>query len=149
MLLGAALPLAEELVVELRSTGLFERVEYAGSVRRGRETIGDLDILAVSADPMPAVAAFLALPEVVEILSRGETKHRAARNGTQVDLRVVPSESFARRSSTSPGPRRTTSSFGSSPSHGVEVERVWALRRDDKPLAGKDEAGVYRALASS
>jgi len=148
MLLGAALPLAEELVAELRSTGLFERVEYAGSVRRGRETIGDLDILAVSADPMPAVAAFLALPEVVEILSRGETKASVRLgNGTQVDLRVVPSESFG----------AALQYFTGSKAHNIElrklaVARGWKLNEyglydgDDKPLAGKDEAGVYRAL---
>ncbi|MDD5264071.1 MAG: DNA polymerase/3'-5' exonuclease PolX [Candidatus Bipolaricaulis sp.] len=148
MLLFAALRLAEELVAELRSTGLFERVEYAGSVRRGRETIGDLDILAVSAEPTSAVAAFLALPEVAEILSRGDTKASVRLgNGVQVDLRVVPSESFG----------AALQYFTGSKAHNIAlrklaVARGWKLNEyglydaDDKPLAGEDEAGVYRAL---
>ncbi|MEN6369374.1 MAG: DNA polymerase/3'-5' exonuclease PolX [Thermotogota bacterium] len=148
MLLGAALPLAEELVAELRSTGLFKRVEYAGSVRRGRETIGDLDILAVSTNPTSAVAAFLALPEVVEILSRGETKASVRLgNGVQVDLRVVPAESFG----------AALQYFTGSKAHNIElrklaVARGWKLNEyglydaGDQALAGKDEADVYRAL---
>ena len=148
MLLFAALRLAEDLVAELRETGLFECVEFAGSVRRGRETIGDLDILAVSADPAPAVAAFLALPEVVEILSRGDTKASVRLgNGVQVDLRVVPAESFG----------AALQYFTGSKAHNIAlrklaVARGWKLNEyglydaDDRPLAGKDEAGVYRAL---
>jgi len=148
MLLFAALRLAEDLVAELRETDLFERVEFAGSVRRGRETIGDLDILVVSADPAPAVAAFLALPEVVEILSRGDTKASVRLgNGVQVDLRVVPAESFG----------AALQYFTGSKAHNIAlrklaVARGWKLNEyglydaGDRPLAGKDEAGVYRAL---
>jgi DNA polymerase (family 10) len=148
MLLFAALRLAEDLVAELRETALFERVEFAGSVRRGRETIGDLDILAVSADPAPAVAAFLALPEVVEILSRGDTKASVRLgNGVQVDLRVVPAESFG----------AALQYFTGSKAHNIALRKLavaqgWKLNEyglydaGDRPLAGKDEAGVYRAL---
>lgn len=148
MLLFAALRLADDIVAELRETGLFERVEYAGSARRGRETIGDLDVLAVSRDPASAVAAFLALPEVAEILSRGDTKASVRLgNGVQVDLRVVPTESFG----------AALQYFTGSKAHNIAlrklaVARGWKLNEyglydaDDKPLAGEDEAGVYRAL---
>ncbi|MDD4903265.1 MAG: DNA polymerase/3'-5' exonuclease PolX [Candidatus Bipolaricaulis sp.] len=148
MLLFAALRLAEDLVAELRETGLFERVQFAGSVRRGRETIGDLDILAVSSDPAPAVAAFLTLPEVVEILSHGETKASVRLgNGVQVDFRVVPAESFG----------AALQYFTGSKAHNIALRRLagargWKLNEyglydaDDRPLAGVDEDGLYGAL---
>ncbi|MDD5646096.1 MAG: type-X family DNA polymerase, partial [Candidatus Bipolaricaulis sp.] len=148
MLLFAALRLAEDLVAELRETGLFERVQFAGSVRRGRETIGDLDILAVSSDPAPAVAAFLTLPEVVEILSHGETKASVRLgNGVQVDFRVVPAESFG----------AALQYFTGSKAHNIALRRLagargWKLNEyglydaDDRPLAGGDEDGLYGAL---
>ncbi|MGD9675202.1 MAG: helix-hairpin-helix domain-containing protein, partial [Candidatus Bipolaricaulia bacterium] len=148
MLLFAALRLAEDLVAELRETGLFQRVQFAGSVRRGRETIGDLDILAVSSDPAPAVAAFLTLPEVVEILSRGETKASVRLgNGVQVDLRVVPAASFG----------SALQYFTGSKAHNIALRRLavargWKLNEyglydaDDRPLAGADEDSIYGAL---
>jgi len=70
MLLGLALPLAESLIAQLQGTGLFERLEYAGSLRRGRETIGDLDLLAVSADPARAADAFVSLSDIAEVFDR-------------------------------------------------------------------------------
>jgi DNA polymerase (family 10) len=148
MLLGAALPLAEELVAELRFTGLFERVEYAGSVRRGRETIGDLDLLAVSSDPVRSADAFVGLPDVAEVLAHGAAKSSVRLgNRMQVDLRVVPAESFG----------AALQYFTGSKAHNIALRKLavakgWKLNEyglydvADRSLAGEDEDGVYRAL---
>jgi len=94
-LLGDMLPVAERIVEELGALPETRRVTYAGSTRRMRETVGDLDILATSTSPLVVMEAFRALPELSDILLAGETKTSALlANGRQVDLRVVPPESF-------------------------------------------------------
>src|SRR5262249_59452236 len=72
-----------------------ERVEVAGSIRRRRETVADADLLAVARDPATVVAGFATLPEVAQVLGRGDTKASVrSADGFQVDLRVVPEASF-------------------------------------------------------
>ena len=93
--IGEASPIAEALVSELAKLPFVERVAFAGSLRRGKETIGDIDILACSTDVPGLMAAFRARPEVAKVLASGETKTSVqTTNGVQVDLRVVPRESF-------------------------------------------------------
>ena len=94
-LLGDMLPTAERIVEALRALPEALQVEYAGSTRRMRETVGDLDILATSTAPMAVIEAFRLLPSLREIIAAGETKVSALLDiGRQVDLRVVPPESF-------------------------------------------------------
>lgn len=84
---------AEEIVAAL--SPLAERCEYAGSLRRSRETIGDVDILATAADSAPLMEAFARLPLVAEVIAHGDTKTSIRTvKGLQVDLRVVPPESW-------------------------------------------------------
>jgi DNA polymerase (family 10) len=93
VLIDVAMELAEEIVAALSL--LADRCEYAGSLRRSRETIGDVDILATTAEPGPLMEAFLALPLVSEVIAHGETKTSVRTvKGIQVDLRVVPPESW-------------------------------------------------------
>jgi DNA polymerase (family 10) len=94
-LLGDVLPIAERIVEELnRLPGTIE-VTYAGSTRRMKETVGDLDILATSEAPEAVMEAFRQLPELREIIMAGDTKTSAMLDiGRQVDLRVVPPQSF-------------------------------------------------------
>lgn len=93
--LGQALPLAERIVEHLRRVPGTTRVEYAGSLRRGRETIGDIDILASTARPGDLHEAFQAMPGVIKVLVAGETKSSVRLEpGVQVDLRVVDAASF-------------------------------------------------------
>jgi DNA polymerase (family X) len=93
VLIDVALELAEAVVREL--SPLAGRCAYAGSLRRGRETIGDVDILATADDSRPLMTAFAELPKVAEVIARGETKTSVrTREGVQVDLRVVPPESW-------------------------------------------------------
>jgi len=95
VLIDVAADLAEEVVAELSRVAGCVRCTHAGSLRRMRETVGDVDVLAASADPGPLMEAFTALPFVTEVIARGEKKTsvRTAR-GLQVDLRVVPPESW-------------------------------------------------------
>ncbi len=148
ILLDVALPLAESLIKTLKETGPFKRLEYAGSLRRGRETIGDLDLLAVSEDPAAASAAFVGLPDVAEVLARGESKASVRLNeGVQVDLRIVPEESFG----------AALQYFTGSKAHNIALRKLavakgWKLNeyglydQQDRTIAGDDEDGVYRAL---
>jgi len=93
--LGEALPLAEHIVEYLRRVPGTTQVEYAGSLRRGRETIGDIDILASTAQPGVLHDAFQAMPGVIKVLVAGETKSSVRLEpGVQIDLRVVDTASF-------------------------------------------------------
>ena len=146
--LGAAHSLAAELVESLRTTGRFTRIETAGSLRRGRETIGDLDLLAVADDARAAAEAFVGLPDVEEVLAKGSKKSSIRlRGGTQVDLRIVPEESFG----------AALQYFTGSKDHNVAlrkraVARDWKLSEyglfdaKDRMLAGATEDEVYRKL---
>ena len=89
-------PLAEGFLRELKSLKAVEKIELAGSIRRRKDTIKDIDILAVSHDAPAVTDAFTALPGVRQVLARGRTKSsvRAGEFNTQVDLRVVEKDSF-------------------------------------------------------
>ncbi|MCO5973711.1 DNA polymerase/3'-5' exonuclease PolX [Actinoallomurus soli] len=92
-LIDVATELATEIVAAL--SPLAGRCAVAGSLRRRRETIGDIDILATADDSGPLMAAFTALPFVTEVIGSGETKTSVRTlKGLQVDLRVVPPESW-------------------------------------------------------
>ncbi len=147
-LLGYALPLARDLCNRLMDTGLFSRVEPAGSLRRGRETIGDLDILAVSGKPQEASQVFVSLPDVEEILAQGPKKSSVRlSDGFQVDLRIVPEESFG----------AALQYFTGSKSHNIRlreraVARGYKLNeyglfdKKERAVAGENEEGIYEAL---
>jgi DNA polymerase (family X) len=93
--LVVAMPIAERLVDELSQVAGVEQVAYAGSLRRFRETVGDLDILVASEDPGPVTAAFLGLDTADQVVGSGTTKTSVVtREGLQVDLRIVPPVSF-------------------------------------------------------
>jgi len=90
MLLGYAYPIARGMRDYLATEGGLERVGVAGSLRRMKETIGDLDILAATDDPWKLVNIFISHPDVEEVLVKGPTKTSVRlRNGVQVDLRIV------------------------------------------------------------
>jgi DNA polymerase (family X) len=90
-----ALPVAERILAVLREVPGVQDAAYAGSLRRFREDIGDIDVLVASDDGAPVHAAFLAMDEVDRTIGSGETKTSVVtRDGVQVDLRVVPPDSF-------------------------------------------------------
>ncbi len=94
-LLGQGLPVVREVVEALRAHPAAVEVSAAGSVRRGRETFRDLDVIATATDPVALIAHFVELPWVLEIAAHGDTKATVVtKQGLRLDLRVVPPEDF-------------------------------------------------------
>ncbi len=90
---------ADEIVAALRehlqTCPAVEQLEFAGSYRRGKETVGDLDALVISTDAPQVMDCLATFESVAETLARGDTKMSVRlRSGLQIDLRVVPRESF-------------------------------------------------------
>ncbi|MGK5528996.1 DNA polymerase/3'-5' exonuclease PolX [Streptomyces sp. URMC 129] len=95
ILLDAAMRLADEAVAGIARAPGCERCAYAGSLRRMRETIGDIDVLAAAGDPDPVMDAFTALPLAAEVIVRGSKKTSIRTvTGFQLDLRVLPPDAW-------------------------------------------------------
>ncbi|HEY6004925.1 MAG TPA: DNA polymerase/3'-5' exonuclease PolX [Anaeromyxobacter sp.] len=94
--LADALEAGAALLDHLRASPAAERVELAGSVRRFRETVADLDLVAASRDPAAVAQRFVEFPRAAEVLARGDSKTTIRLvSGLQVDLRIVPPEDLA------------------------------------------------------
>lgn len=131
VLLSAALDLAESLEGRLREVRGVERIAHAGSLRRMCETIGDVDLLVASRDPGPVMDAFTSLPEVRQVLAKGETKSSVVTTaGIQVDLRVVPLEAWG----------AAMLYFTGSKAHNIRIREI-AVRKGLK----LNEYGLFRA----
>ncbi|MDA2921853.1 DNA polymerase/3'-5' exonuclease PolX [Patescibacteria group bacterium AH-259-L07] len=93
--LGEVYFLSHDIVTSLKQSRLTDKVTVCGSIRRGRETIGDMDILATSKTPKKAIDFFTSLDAVEKVIAQGTTKARVIlRHGPEADLRVVKPESF-------------------------------------------------------
>jgi len=113
--LGNVLFLARHLVEKIKSLKETETVILAGSLRRGKETIGDIDILAVANDPEKVMDYFCSMVEVERVLARGETKSMVRlHNGLETDLRIVPKESFG----------AAAQYFTGSKDHNIELRKI-------------------------
>ena len=149
-LLSYAEGVAQELAAVFHEVRGVEAVTPAGSLRRGRETVGDLDLLVTGPNPTPVLDRFIAYPSVEEVLSRGENKASAkvGREGLQVDVRALAPESFG----------AAMQYFTGSKDHNVAV-RTRAVKMgfklseyglfrvaDDSKVAGETEAQIYEAL---
>lgn len=149
ILLAEAIPLAETLRAALASVHGARRVEIAGSLRRGRETIGDLDLLAVADDPEVVFEAFCGHPLVDRTLGRGGTKASVLLNrGVQADLRVVPERSFGAALHYFTGSKdHNVAMRRRAQSHGLRLNE-YALERieDGASVAGAAEEEVFAAL---
>ena len=149
MLLGRALPLAREIVQALEKLPPVKKISMAGSLRRMRETVRDFDLLITSTKPAKVMEAFIALPQVAEVLAHGETKATVRhREGIQMDLRVVEPECFG----------AALQYFTGSKDHNIRVREL-ASRKGLKVseygvfkeangtrIAGATEEEVYRAI---
>ena len=148
--LAEAMVAAESLVAKMTAVPGVLACDYAGSVRRRSETVGDLDILVAAAkeDAHAIMDAFATAPGVVELLGKGETKTSVVLdNGMQADLRVVPRDSWG----------AAMQYFTGSKDHNVAM-RTLAVKKKLKvseygvfdesgdKLAGDDEAAVYEAI---
>ena len=147
--LGQALPLAEELVQALGRVRGVKEVSPAGSVRRGKETVGDIDILATSTSPREVMEAFVALPQVAEVLEKGETKASIRhREGIQVDLRVVAPAAFGAALVYFTGSKEHNVKIrGLANRLGLTVNEYGVFKeKTGRRVAGKTEEEVYKAL---
>jgi len=145
--LGVALPLVETITGQLRRKVKVAQCLPAGSLRRMRETVGDIDILATGADGPRIVEAFTKLPQVRDVLGQGDTKGTVITgDGLQVDLRVVPEESYG----------AALQYFTGSKSHNIRLREIarkkrlkvneYGVFRGEKSICGRTEEEVYGVL---
>jgi DNA polymerase (family X) len=138
---------AEAIVEDLQKLKEVGQVAVAGSCRRRKETCGDLDVLATCSDSGPPMDCLAAHPLVESVLQRGETKQRVRlKTGMELDLRVVPEESFG----------AAMQYFTGSKEHNVVVRQrakdlglklnEYGVFRDDVQVAGRTEEEVYASV---
>ncbi len=93
--IGEALPVVEEILDSLHSLPGVRNLTAAGSLRRFRETVGDIDLMGTAGDPEAVINAFVVLPQIREVLAKGPTKATVILSGgLQADLRMVEHDSF-------------------------------------------------------
>ena len=149
--LGEILPMAREIKERLLKVKGVRAVELAGSLRRWQETIGDLDILAISEEPEKIADYFAKMPEVAHVYAHGDTKvmvrlNPPAGGGIDADLRVVPAQSFG----------AALQYFTGNKDHNVEVRKIaikngyklneYGLFRGKKIIAARSEEEIYEKL---
>ena len=140
---------ASALLDYLREGKLMGRIEAAGSLRRGKDTIGDLDVLATAARPAKAAAHFLKFPRVKEVLQHGDTKCAVRlASGLQVDLRIVAPAQFGAALVYFTGSKEHNVRLRDlAKSRGLKVNEYGVFKgASSKSLAGKTEEEVYAAL---
>jgi len=145
--LAVAAGYAETLLAYLKSAHGVEQATVAGSYRRARETVGDLDILVSAADGRSVIRHFVAYDEVETVLSQGSTRATVVlRSGLQVDLRVVPVDSYG----------AALYYFTGSRAHNIAVRRIaqkrglklneYGIFRGRQRIAGSSEAEMFAAI---
>jgi len=145
--LGLALPLITMIEERLRTVAGVKRVAGAGSIRRRKETVGDGDILVVSNQPDVVMGFFVGMPEVIHVHGQGQTKSSVKLdNGLDVDVRVVPEESFG----------AALNYFTGCKDHNVALRRLaierglklneYGVFRGEQAVAGRTEEEVYAVL---
>jgi DNA polymerase (family 10) len=145
--LGVAYPLVQTIVGELEKIAGVSRVSAAGSLRRMRETIGDIDILATGKKGAVIIEEFCQLPLVERILAQGDTKGSViVEGGTQVDLRVVEEAAYG----------AALQYFTGSKDHNIKLREMakagglkiseYGVFKGQRKLSGKTEEEVYKVL---
>lgn len=145
--LARAEALAAPLVETLGAVEGVEQVEIAGSYRRCKETVGDIDILVRAAADSPVMQAFVGFEAVAEVVSQGDTRSTVIlRSGLQVDLRRVDTAAFG----------AALVYFTGSRAHNIAIRRIangkgykineYGVFEDDERIAGETEAGVYGTI---
>jgi DNA polymerase (family 10) len=138
---------ADAVVRHLKETRQIAQIEVAGSYRRHKETVGDLDVLVTCKQPDAAMDRLRQFEPVAEVLARGDTKMSVRlRNGLQLDLRVVPDESFG----------SALQYFTGSKEHSIVLRRMaqerglkineYGVFRGATRIAGRTEEEVYESV---
>lgn len=147
MLWATADEYVRALIAHLQSVQGVRHLEPAGSYRRGKDTVGDLDFVCVADDPGAAADRLTSFDGVEQVLGRGETKTSVRlATGVQVDLRLVPAESFGAAWLYFTGSKQHNIVLrGMAKDRGLKLNE-YGLFRGDKLVAGRTEKDVYAAL---
>jgi len=140
---------ADVIVADLLALESVERAAVAGSCRRRKETVGDLDVLATSTDSAEAMDCLAKHPRVDEVLVRGETKQRVRlHSGIEMDLRVVADESYGAAMQYFTGSKEHNIVIRRrAQERGLKLNEYGLVREDDDTLiAGQNEEDIYAAL---
>ncbi len=149
MPLGTALALAEAILGLLRKLKEAEQISPAGSLRRMKETVKDIDILVTSKNPARIMDVFVGLPNVAEVLAHGETKSSIRlRENIQVDLRVVEPECFGAALQYFTGSKQHNIRVRElAQRNGLKVSEYGVFNeKTNRRTAGKTEEEVYKAI---
>ena len=147
ILLGNALPLAQEIKEGLEKIRGVEEVVVAGSIRRGKETIRDIDILVIANGHEEVMRNFTSMVDVKRVLSKGSTKSSILlKSNVQIDLRIISRESYG----------SALQYFTGSKEHSIHLRKIalqkelklseYGVFKGKKMIAGKTEKEVYAAL---
>ncbi len=146
-LLGDILPTAREIEKKLRSLKGVKKADIVGSLRRMKETIGDLDFLVISGKSAEVMEFVVALPGVIKVWGKGDTKASVRmEQGFDVDVRVIPEESYG----------AALQYFTGSKEHNIATRKIaiskgfklneYGLFRGSARIAGETEEGIYKSL---
>jgi DNA polymerase (family 10) len=147
LIIGEVYPLVKQIEERLQHIAGVKNAAAAGSIRRMKETIGDIDYLVAASDPERVIDFFVKMPEVQEVLGRGQAKAFVKlASGIDVDLLVVPEESWG----------SALQYFTGSKEHSVQLRKIaiskglrlneWGVFKGDKRIAGTTEEEVYKIL---
>ncbi|MBU0479033.1 DNA polymerase/3'-5' exonuclease PolX [bacterium] len=142
--------IAQEIINQLKKLRAVDKISIAGSLRRQRETIGDIDILVASKNSEKVMDAFTTLPQVKQILAKGSTRSSVRiEGGRQVDIRVVETDSFG----------AALHYFTGSKAHNIRIRElgikkglkineygVFKRALEDKKIAGREEIDVFKSI---
>jgi DNA polymerase (family 10) len=146
-LLGDILPRVKEVYQKLKSLKEVERIDAVGSIRRMKETIGDVDFLVISKKPKPIMDFFVSLPGVIKVWGKGSTKASVRmREGFDMDIRVLPKRSYG----------AALQYFTGSKEHNIALRKIaidkglklseYGLFKGPKMVAGESEEEIYEKL---
>jgi DNA polymerase (family 10) len=145
--LGTALPVVKHIVGVMENTPGVKAIQPAGSLRRMRETVGDIDILVSGSDGKGIIKAFVSMPGVNEVLAAGDTKGSVRiEEGLQVDLRVVDEGAYG----------AALQYFTGSKAHNIHLRELakkkglkiseYGIFKGEEKIGGKAENDIYKAL---
>jgi len=147
MTLAQAMLVAQEFISALEKMPEVKKISPAGSLRRKKETVRDIDILVISARPQKVMDVFIGLPSVKEVLAKGKTKASVrTKNDIQLDCRVVDEESFG----------AALLYFTGSKTFNIKLRMIaqklglkineYGIYKKEKYLFGKTEEGIFKLL---
>ncbi|MFW6285595.1 MAG: DNA polymerase/3'-5' exonuclease PolX [Nanoarchaeota archaeon] len=148
MLISEAMPIAEEIIEKLKAKSPIDKIIYAGSLRRQKETIGDIDILAFSKEPQKVIDVFTNMDDISDIISKGKSKSTIIlKNNIQIDLRLIDKKSFG----------AAMQYFTGSKEHNIELRKIAQKKgyklseyglynKKNKKIAGEKEEDIYNKL---